>query len=166
MRLAFFPLAFLVAASTTSADVTPPTEHVRALQTTSTGQLIPVGDVSLFSDSITWGVLGPTFSKVESPAGPVPSALGSTSVVVSTTGTQFYRFDATVEDFAGFPLGMPTLSADQSNSGEVKVTLDFAQPISAFGTYMQVGDQYAYLCLDTSSNQHSPAPMCRASTPA
>lgn len=136
MRLAFFPLAFLVAASTTSADRMPPAKDVRALQATSTGQLIPVGDVSAFSDSISWGALGPDLFVVESPAGPVSSALGSTSVVVSTTGTKFYRISATVEESGGFPAGMSVLFTADEHSRDV--TLAFAQPISAFGTYMQV----------------------------
>lgn len=156
MRLTCLPLALLaVLLDITSAEHAPSVNRARALQVTSTGQLTPVGDASLFSDSITWGVLGPNFVSVESPAGPVSSALGSTSVVVSTTGTKFFRFDATVEEATGFPVGMAVLATDQYHRDvEAKVTLDFAQPISAFGTYMQVGDQYAYLCVDSSANQH------------
>jgi hypothetical protein len=146
MRLAYLPLALLAALHITSAEHAPSNDHARALQVTSTGQLTPSDATLSLQDSITWTPLGSHGDIVENPAGPVTvsSISGSTSVTALVTdgpNSAYLRLDQRSDFSAGFLEGMPLMVF--LNRGEV--TLIFDKPISAFATYMTVGDHYTCL---------------------
>lgn len=141
MRLAFFPLAFLVALDITSAEHAPSVDRARALQVTSTGLLTPSEATSSLQDSITWTPLGSSGDLVGNPAGPVSSISGSTSVTAAGPPDGSYqmyqRLNQGTHVQYGFPDGMPLILVVGSGGG---VTLSFDKPISAFAIYIKVGD--------------------------
>jgi hypothetical protein len=138
MRLACLPLALLAALHITSAEHAPSNDHARALQVTSTGQLTPSTATSSLQDSITWTPAGSPGNTFPSPAGPVSSISGSTTVTAALTDGQtsrYIRLDQGPDAQYGFPEGMPFIFFGVAG----EVTLSFDKPISAFATYMTVG---------------------------
>jgi hypothetical protein len=149
MRLAYLPLALLAALHVTSAEHAPSNDHARALQVTSTGQLTPSDATLSLKDSIIWSSAGERGNTFPSPAGPVTSISNSTSVTAaSSTDGEFFLYErldqGTNGQYYGFPEGMPLMLF--IDGGEV--TLSFDKPISAFATYMTVGDHYTWLYRD------------------
>jgi hypothetical protein len=160
MRLAFLPLASLVALGVVSAELRPPAHCVPSNKTKSgfacstpalgagkseltgpvaestSGALDEITGPEFFEDTITWGALGTSGTTVGNPTPSVTSGTGFATVTASMTGSTsgFLRADQDVLWGGGFPSGMEVLY----NFGAGEVTLTFSEPISAFGIYMDV----------------------------